>query len=178
MKLEEIGHPALVWISCFSLDLLSWRYEETGAWIENKKLPHWITWLLLCLPLPYFFNNKRHRHCFFILSSAEKEAAPFWNSPIMVLFICIFQNSTSPSAILSLLYSRSCWLFFHSLVLAFSGQLGLYECHLFYARFAAASKIILAREWLCTFTVLAVKKDKERSLTPSKGWDFTLNTHG
>jgi hypothetical protein len=26
--------------------------------------------------------------------------------------------------------------------------------------------------------VLAVKKDKERSLTPSKGWDFTLNTHG
>jgi hypothetical protein len=26
--------------------------------------------------------------------------------------------------------------------------------------------------------VLAVKKDKEKSLTPSKGWDFTLNTHG
>jgi len=81
MKLEEIGHPALVWISCFRLDLLSWRYEETGDWIENKRLPHWITWLLLCLPLPYFFNNKRHRHCFFILSSAEKRGSTVLKQP-------------------------------------------------------------------------------------------------
>jgi len=48
----------------------------------------------------------------------------------------------------------------------------------FHATFAAARETILVREWLCTFTVLAVKEDKERSLTPSKGWDFIPNTHG
>jgi len=39
----------------------------------------------------------------------------------------------------------------------------------FHARFAAARQTVLGREWLCTLTVLAVKEDKERSLTPSKG---------
>ena len=97
--------------------------KKTGIGLEN--LSHWITWLLLCLPLPYVFNNKRRRHCFFYFQLI-KEATPFWNNPTMALFICFFfQNSTSPSATLSLLCNRSCCFFFHPLVLASSCQLGV-----------------------------------------------------
>jgi len=124
----------------------------------TENLPRWITWLLLCLPLPYFFNNKRHSHCFFTFFSWEKRQHCFETTPLWYCLFAFFHNSTSPCAALSLLCSRSCWLFFHSLVLASSGQLGLYECHLLYARLAAASKTILAREWLCPFTMLAVER--------------------
>ena len=136
-------------------------FKEIEKGIGSANLPPWITWLLLY----YFFNNKRHRNCFLLFSAEKRGYTILKQSHYDTVYLFLFRIVPPP---LQLFPSSTATPagFFHPLVLASPGQLGLYECHLLYTRSAVASKTILAREWMCTF---CWKKTKG----PFKGWDFT-----
>jgi len=132
-----------------------------------------------------FFSNKRHRHTllrivFFPFFSWEKkkrhrfEAAPSW----YCLFAFFFRTVPPHLQLFPSFAAAPAGFSFIPSSLRPHASLVCTSATYFHARFAAARQTVLGREWLCTLTVLAVKEDKERSLTPSKGWDFIPNTYG
>jgi len=133
-------------------------------------------WFTFCL---IFFSNKRHSHTllhigFFL---AEKRRHRFWNNP---LWYCLFAllrtvppicNSFPPLQPLLLAFllfpcpciRRPAWSVRVSPI--FMPVLQLQRKRIQQGNGSVRSQ-------------LAVKEDKEGSLTPSKGWDFIPNTYG
>jgi hypothetical protein len=97
---------------------------------------------------------------------------PFWNSPVMALFICIFQNSTVPLQPFPanfLKTSRPCTL----CNLAYTAQppFSRKEC-------TAATQSSSPRKPFCTSLCQLWKKTQRGASSWSKGWDRFPNGDG
>jgi len=140
-----------------------WRNGKTGIRPANSATMGHVSAL--------FFSTTNdaviHYFALFFLQ-LRKETAPFWNSPILALFICIFR--TVPSLCHhSLLIFENCRPSLCNL--ACTGQPPI-------SRLCSCNSEQSKGNDFCTFSVPAVEEDTGGASSSSKGWDCFPKTYG